>query len=54
MTLLESQVDDSIVVANELNARFAEGRVEHHVGLGGLTFGAVLAIVVLGQCKRVF
>lgn len=51
MALLKGQMDNGIVVADEFDTRPAERRVEHHVCLGSMSLGTMLAKIILGQCK---
>lgn len=54
VTLGDSEVDDSIMVADEVDMGLAEGRVEHHVRLGCLAPRAMLSEPEFGQRERVF
>ena len=53
VSLGECKVNDGVVRADELDDRFAERCVEHHIVPRSLTTRAVRAIVISGQRKGV-
>ena len=54
MAIFDNQTDDSIVIADEVDAGFVERRVEEHVRFRCLSAAPVLAKVELRQREGVF